>query len=190
MAELTARGACHGLGLPLEMGAAVLSEAAPEAMLSLAPYRGRAEEVSGILASHACPPLPDVGRAQPFEGGRIMWAGADLWVLRGDPALSEALRGALGGVAAVTDQSDAWAVLQLSGAGAAEVLARLVPVDLHRDAFPPGMAARTPLGHVACLLMALEEGFEIYLPRSFAASAVHDLGRAMRAAAGVAALRA
>ena len=43
----------------------------------------------------------------------------------------------------MTDQSDGWTVLALSGAAAVDVLARLVPVDLRLAAFPVGGALRT-----------------------------------------------
>jgi len=38
---------------------------------------------------------------------------------------------------AVVDQSDGWAALRVTGAGAVDVLARLVPVDLRPQVFRP-----------------------------------------------------
>lgn len=51
----------------------------------------------------------------------------------------------------VADVSDARALFEVSGPGprVREVLARLSPVDLHPDAFPPGRFRRTRLAQVA-----------------------------------------
>ena len=51
----------------------------------------------------------------------------------------------LGGLAAVTDQSDAWAGLRLAGDAAREVLARLVPLDLG-----PGLSRRARQRAACC----------------------------------------
>ncbi len=84
----------------------------------------------------------------------------------------------------MTDQSDGWTGLILTGAGAADVLARLVPLDLAPDAFPPGATARTELRHIMCALTALDGGgYEILVMRSFTGSAVHEIETAMRAVA-------
>ncbi len=88
----------------------------------------------------------------------------------------------------LTDQSDAWAGLTLTGPGARDVLARLVPLDLDRAVFPPGTAARSLLRHVALLLVATEEGFELLIPRSLTRTAVEELAAAMRGVAARAAL--
>ena len=89
----------------------------------------------------------------------------------------------LDGLAAVTDQSDAWIVVRLEGAGAEDVLARLVPIDLRGRAFPQDSAARTLLGHMSVGIVRVPGGFEIRAFRSMAGTLAHELGRAMRAVA-------
>jgi sarcosine oxidase subunit gamma len=114
---------------------------------------------------------------------RVSWAGSGQWLVEGlGPG---EVADWLTGLAAVSDQTDAWAGTRLSGAAAREMLARLVPIDLIPEAFPPGTAARTLLRHVPLLLIAREEGaFELLVPRSYARTAVSDLVRAMRLVAG------
>jgi sarcosine oxidase subunit gamma len=57
-------------------------------------------------------------------------------------------------------------------------------VDVRRAQFPPGHAARTMLHHMTCTLMRTgDDAFEIMVFRSMAATAVHDLGTAMRSVA-------
>jgi methylglutamate dehydrogenase subunit D len=175
--ERTACGALDGLDLPLAVGGAVLEELAIGRLSSVAPFRGRKDAVGTALGAD----LPAPGDAVPAAGGRVLWSGIGQWFVQG-------LVPDLTGLAAVTDQSDAWAGLRLSGADAAEVLARLVPLDLHPDACPPGRVARTLLRHLACLIVPGDEEFEILVMRSFARTAVDDLATAMRAVAARAAL--
>jgi len=176
VAEFAPRGAFAGAGLPLVAGAARLSALPEAAVVSLAPFRGRAAAVEAALGAA----LPDPGgTAALADGSRLIWAGIDLWLLRGPAAEAAAAR--LEGDAAVTDQTDGWAGLAIEGAAAAEVLARLVPLDL--AAMAPGRAAASGLKHVACLILAREGGFEALVPRSFAGTAVHEIGAAMRSVA-------
>ncbi len=89
--------------------------------------------------------------------------------------------------AALTDQSDAWAMVRLEGAAAEDVLARLVPVDLRQSVFKRGHTARTMLQHMAVSITRISgEAFLILAFRSMAGTLVHDLETAMK---GVAARR-
>ncbi len=180
MAELAASDAFDGLDyLPLAVGGCVLVALPPVRRASIAPFAGRQQAVAQALQAE----LPAPGRA----AGPIVWAGFGIWFLAGPEAGAAAAR--MAGLAAVTDQSDAWSGLALSGPDAREALARLVPLDLDPATFPPGAAARSMLRHVALLLLATEAGFELLVPRSYARTAVHDLDEAMRSVAARAALR-
>jgi heterotetrameric sarcosine oxidase gamma subunit len=186
VAELVARPAWAGIDLPTTSGGVTLA-AAPEApMLSLAPFRGRAAAVGDLLGAA----LPEAGRtARLDDASELIWAGLDLWLLRG-PRATPDLAARLADVAAVTDQSDGWTALALTGAGAAAVLARLVPIDLAPAAFPPGAVARTELRHMMCVILAREDGVELFVMRSFTESAAHEIATAMRAVAARAQLGA
>lgn len=179
MAELEPSPPRVALDLPFTAGAATLAALPEAAMLEVLPFRGRAAEVGAALGV----PLPGPGRvAAAPGGGALIWAGLDRWLLRG-PAEAR-----LEGIAAAIDQSDGWVGLALGGAAAREALARLVPLDLAAAAFPEGSAARTGLRHVPCLLLAVAEGFEILVPRSYAGVAVAEIAEAMRAVAARAAI--
>ncbi len=187
--DLMARYPHDGLDLPLRLGEAVLSVLDDAAMISIAPFRGREEAVSRALANQAGGGLPEIGAVGALAEGRLIWSGAGQVFLRGAVAERAELLSALEGLAAVTDQRDAWSALHLGGADAAGVLARLVPIDLEPEAFPPGAAARTLLGHLACVLTAEADGFGIGVMRSLTLTAVHELTRAMRAVAALGKLR-
>jgi sarcosine oxidase subunit gamma len=156
-------------------GGVTLSEVVPEAITSVAPFAGQEAAVSAALEAATGAAFPAPGRWTGAET-RIVWTGPEQAMVLG-------ARVAPAG-AAVTDQSDAWAVMRLDGPGAEAVLARLIPVDTRRAHFPPGHAARTMLHHMTCTLMrAGDDAFDIMVFRSMAATAVHDIETAMRSLA-------
>ncbi|MGO4907655.1 sarcosine oxidase subunit gamma [Pseudorhodobacter sp. W20_MBD10_FR17] len=103
---------------------------------------------------------------------RLVWAGrGQAFLIGGSPA-------AWADKAALTDQGDAWACLSVTGAGAVDVLARLVPIDLRT--MGSGGCARSCLGHMAAIFIAVSGGFEVMVPRSMAKTAWHEVEAAMR----------
>jgi sarcosine oxidase subunit gamma len=117
------------------------------------------------------------------KGARIVWTGREQAFLIGVEA--PALEGA-----AVTDQSDGWAVLAISGVAAVDVLARLVPVDLRLAACPVGTVLRTQVSHMnACVLRTGDYAFEIMVFRSMARTAWHEIEAAMQTLAARTGLR-
>jgi sarcosine oxidase subunit gamma len=91
-------------------------------------------------------------------------------------AFAESLRPLLGECASVSDQSDAYVILQLAGPKVRETLAKLVPIDLHPRSFQVDAVAQTVCGYVNVTLWRLQNtaqsdpAFEIWAGRSFAAS--------------------
>ena len=72
----------------------------------------------------------------------------------------------------------------LDGPGAEAALARLVPIDLRASAFKQGQTARTMLWHMSCQITRTgTQGYELFVMRSMARTAAHDLHEAMRSAA-------
>jgi methylglutamate dehydrogenase subunit D len=103
----------------------------------------------------------------------------------GGPAFAAHLAGLTADAAAVADQGDGFAVLRLSGRDVRELLARLVPIDVHERAFPVGSVASSVAGHVGVTLWRLDDAdgapaFELALYRSFA----HGFARLLGAALG------
>lgn len=113
----------------------------------------------------------------------IAGLGPDRWLLMQEgeaAALAESMERVCGADAAVTDLSDAYAVMRLSGPKVRAALAKLVPLDLHERAFEPGAFASTETGHTEVMLWRLADDagaavFEIAVPRSFCASFWHSL---------------
>jgi glycine cleavage system aminomethyltransferase T len=90
--------------------------------------------------------------------------------------------------ASLVDVSDGYCGLVLSGSLVRDVLMRLVPVDVADSAFPAGAVAATHIERVGVVLIRERSGagYELFLPRSFAARR-HCSGRA--AGRGVPAVR-
>lgn len=139
---------------------------------SVAPFSGQADAVGKALKGLGFPPP---NRFLTKGPDRIVWTGRDQAFLIGD------LPAGLAGLAALTDQSDGWICLALTGADAADCLMRLIPLDLR--AMQPGDAARAPLGHMQSVIMRLEAGFELLVFRSMAQTAWHEIETAMKALA-------
>ena len=178
MADLIARTPCEGL-LPLNIGGLSLSEETPGAMTLVIALKGRQKALSGALKSAHGMAFPAPNRATGRAGGRAVWFGSGQAMLIG-PAPDATL----GEHAALSDQSDAWAVVRLDGAGAADVLARLVPVDLRGGSFKRGHTARTQCAHMNASLTRVGEGvFQIMVFRSMAVTLVHEMKTAMEAVA-------
>ncbi|MGY6411599.1 MAG: sarcosine oxidase subunit gamma [Alkalilacustris sp.] len=175
MAELIANGGPGG-GLaavePIEAAGCTLELLDLGPVAAIQPWPGRTGAVDTALKARGLG-FPAPGRSLEVADTRILWAGRETAFLIGTapPALSEA---------AVTDLTDGWAGVLLLGERAAEVLARLVPVDLRPRACPEGTALRTLLGHVPCLILRRGGGFEVMVMRSFLSTAWHELATALR----------
>ncbi|WP_299851237.1 sarcosine oxidase subunit gamma [uncultured Roseovarius sp.] len=178
MVDLSANSPCAGL-LPLTIGSVTLSEATPGTLTSIAPYNGQDKALSAALKSLHGMAAPAPNRATGKEGARAIWFGQRMILLQGpppDPGLAKH--------AALTDQSDAWAVVRLEGAGAADTLARLTPIDLRDSQFKRGHTARTELRHMMSGITRLgPNSYQIMVFRGFAQTLVHDLKTAMQGVA-------
>jgi heterotetrameric sarcosine oxidase gamma subunit len=175
--ELIAKTALDGRSLTLD--GVTLAERSVGTITSVAVLPGGAKAVAkGLKPLGLAMPAPNSFAEK--KGVRIVWTGREQAFLIG--AESPVLEGA-----AVTDQSDGWAVLALSGVAAVDVLARLVPLDLRLGAFPVGSAVRSVLNHMnAVFLRTGDYAFEVMVFRSMARTAWHELETTM----GVVAARA
>jgi len=160
--------------LPMEIGGITISAITLGQVTSVAPYSGREDAVSaalGALGLH----FPAPGEFVVAGAARILWTGRSMALLSGAPAPE-----GLADNAALTDQTGALAMVELSGAGVEEALSRLIPVDLDQSAFAPGSTRRTLVGHMTASVTRLEPArFEIAVMRSMADTLLHDLERAI-----------
>ena len=175
MAELKEISPCAGL-LPVQIGTVRVEEADVGSLCTLSPF-GEASPLGKALEKAHGVALPKPGRSTGQDGARCIWFGRKEVMLVG-PAPHDYLRQS----AAVVDQSDGWAAVNISGEDAVDVLARLVPIDLREAVFKRGHTARTPVQHMsASITRTGPQSFLILVFRSMAGTLVHDLTRAMEA---------
>jgi methylglutamate dehydrogenase subunit D len=175
----TARGAWDGVMAAGRHGCDIGEpgiRAAPREGLALASVVGRGGRAAELgialseLAGVSPPAEPKIARGRD---GDLVWAGSDQWLL-----VSERLdmvgraSATLAGLAAVSDQSDARALIRVRGPMIRDVLAKGCLVDLHPRAFRPGDAALTSIAHIGVHLWQLdnEPTYELAVFRSMAVS--------------------
>lgn len=79
----------------------------------------------------------------------------------------------------MTDQSDAWVLLDIAGARCTEVLERLCPLDLNQECFTVTSVARTIFEHISVVIVRHSATrFYLLTPRSSVRSFVHALSHA------------
>ena len=137
-----------------------------------ASFVARAKDVSGV----ALPLEPNT----TAQGDHVsaFWLGPRSWLLvagregaLADFAVKRDLLNQAGG--ALFDVSAARIAWTVSGAGAARVLQKTCPLDLHPRVFPAGHCAQSLLGHIGALVYRPDEDsrFVVWVARSFAAEA-------------------
>lgn len=176
MAELIAKTPLDDM-VPLTIGTVTLAEVDLGFLTSIAPYAD-AKIAEPFKATHGMA-WPAPNRATGKAGARAIWFGRDMVLLAGPkpgPALADH--------AALTDQSDAWTAVTLSGDDVESVLARLVPLDLSAIQFKRGHTARSQIQHMAGSITRIgNDTFLLMVFRSMAGTLLHDLERAMASVA-------
>lgn len=176
MAELIAKTPLGDMA-SVTIGTCTLTEVDLGTLTSISPYRGASMAERFKAAQDMAWPAPN--RATGKSGARAIWFGRDMVLLVGpkpDPTLAEH--------AALTDQSDAWTTVTLSGDRAEDVLARVVPLDLSAAQFKRGHTARSQILHMSGSITRIRaDTFLLMVFRSMAGTLLHDLERAMASVA-------
>ncbi|WP_186826948.1 sarcosine oxidase subunit gamma [Shimia ponticola] len=183
MVKLIAKSAAEGL-LPVEV-AGVRVEEIVAPLASLSPFQGQDAALGKALKKAHGVVLPKAGQITQAGEVSCHWFGLNHVMLMG--AAPDA---SLAKVAAVTDQSDAWCRVRMTGEAARDVLARLTPIDLRDAALPVGATARTDIQHMSGALTRVgEDVWEVMVFRSVARTLVHDLTTSLETVAGIAEMR-
>ncbi|NOX74712.1 MAG: sarcosine oxidase subunit gamma [Alphaproteobacteria bacterium] len=178
MVDLIAKSPLQDL-LPVSAGETTLTEATPANITSISVHKGREKPLAEALKKAHDLTLPAIGRTSSKAGLSLIWSGRGQHMLLGDKQAARALAR----TSSLTDQTDGWAVMRLTGANAPDILARLCPLDLRAANFKRGHTARTEVAHMMTVVTRLNDGFEIMVMRSFAATMVHHLTQAMQSVA-------
>ena len=161
-------------GRPATVGV-TMTERSGLDIVTVAAHRGQDVAVAAAVRDAFGLELPATPRR--IGDGRLafLWAGDARWTAvseAGDDRLETMLRDRLGGLAAITGQSDGRVVLRISGPSAREVLGKAVAIDLHPRAFRPGDVALTPAFHIAAQVWQVDHvpTYDLSVARSYAGS--------------------
>ena len=150
------------------------------------PENGKAPLQAALLAGFKLQ-IPEMGRATTsgFANAYLLGMREKQWFLVSRSPLSKQASDGLKTNAYLTDQSDNWGVLSVSGAQSRAVLARICPVDLHKAKFPIGNVVRTLMAHQGVIIYRQgDDSFRLLVPSSSARSFVQVLEAAAISALG------
>ncbi|KRE24435.1 hypothetical protein ASE66_04185 [Bosea sp. Root483D1] len=154
----------------------------PATLVQVNARKGRQAELVAAIAKTLALALPDAGRTATAADMAALWLQPGSWLIEAPAGRRGELPGTLAqtlnGIAAVVDQSHGRCVIEISGAEARAVLARLCRLDLHERAFAAGDSAATLVGHVSCLIHRTggeAPCFRLVVGSTFAEWLLHEL---------------
>jgi methylglutamate dehydrogenase subunit D len=149
--------------------------------------KGASQQLAERVRKHFDLELPGASRRAAASDVAFAATGPGAWLAmseRGANEFAARLMADLDGLASVSDQSDGYLLIRLTGARVRDALAKLVPIDVHPRAFEPGDVASTVASHIGVTLWRLADEpdaapvFEIMMFRSLARSFWHALAEA------------
>lgn len=153
-------------------------EVTGKAMVSIAPPLKGEKALAAALKKAYGLTIPAVGHSTlGRRSHRLLAMQRDQFFLlfdhAGDGAVT-AVAKTLGNVAYLSDQSDSWVMLEMSGPKARAALERMSMVDMSPQAFVEGQVARTAIEHMGAIIVRLPgETFMLMAMRSYAGSFLH-----------------
>ena len=143
------------------------------ALATIIVREGKSEAFDAFVCKRWNLSVPDTGMAVFGAGGTLVWSAPHqyLAVARDGGSLDD-LSGALRDVAAVTQQGDGRALVEIGGSSARKMLAKLFAIDLHPQAFSAGHVAVTAMVHGSVQIWLQDDAprFVLASPRTFAGS--------------------
>ena len=161
----------YGRALPEGPGV-TLSGVHPCEIVSVIAAKGKTTALAAALKKDFGLALPGMGQSAQARGLMMVGVQPDsrLVVQPGGQGLAGKLDGKLGKLAMVTSQSHGRTLMRIAGPRARDVLSKGTAVDLHAQAFKPGMAAATQIGHVGVTIVCTgADSFDLITGSTFAA---------------------
>jgi heterotetrameric sarcosine oxidase gamma subunit len=151
--------------------------------------RGQQASLFRQVSDHFAIELPQGPRRRASRGIAFAGIAPGQWLASKEGGVNEFARDLgeqIGAAAAISDLTDAYAVLRVTGHAVRSTLAKLVPLDLHPREFAEGDIATTIALHMGVILWRLRDTsqgtpmFEVAVPRSvvdsFGIAIVHAAG--------------
>ena len=169
MVELYAKTPLNNMS-DIEIGSLTLKEISWRNITTIQPFKGKEKTVSKVIKKSFELNLPGVGKSISSQKNKIMWIGMNQFLFLGDKIKMKE--------AALTDQSDAWTILLLTGDKTAEVMDRLCPVDTR--SLMTDDVIRSMIGHMTAIVEKTESGCQLMVFRAFAETILHEVCNSMR----------
>jgi len=173
--SLTARAALDGASYDYE--GLSIRELVDIKLLSVAATVDQQATASNALQSHCGLAWPEVTQSTTSDSTHCLGLQPEQVMLLSQHNDTDHanLANNLGNETAVTDQSDSWVAVELTGDRTLEVLERICPIDLHNDTFTVGRVARTSMEHSSVIVFRQADRWLLLSPRSSAESFMHSL---------------
>jgi sarcosine oxidase subunit gamma len=166
-------------GLRQEFDGVTIAEVTDRAIVSVATPHDGEEALSKAVASAYQTEIPAVGQStlSDVDNARLLGMQPDQFYLlfndSNSPAVEEVAE-QLGDSGYLTDQSDSWVTIRVSGPKCRTALRHICPIDLHPSTFSEGSVARTVMEHLGTIIVREgQDSFLLMSPRSSAASFLH-----------------
>jgi sarcosine oxidase subunit gamma len=146
----------------------------PLSAVSVTVWPGQSSSLAEAMQKTFGLDLPAPGRWTEAGAIAAVWLGPDHFSIQrqGAEALFPQIESIIADHAALIDLTDARAMLRLTGPESRNILAALLPIDLHPRAFAPGHAATTVGAHLTIQMRQLDDAptYDLAVSRSFAGS--------------------
>ena len=173
-------------GVKLEFDGAAIDETTGVAIVSLATPHGGEDALADAVKSAYGTGLPAVGQSamSKTDNARFLRLAQDqTFLLFDEPAGRplDAIAREIADAAYLSDQSDSWAMIRVSGPKSRTALERICLLDLHPSAFPEGHVARTVMEHLGVIILhEAPDTFVLMSARSSAGSFLHAVETSVR----------
>lgn len=156
-----------------------LAEITGKSLISMAIPNGSDTAFAKALKSALKVALPEIGKSEnsSFKKAKVMRLQRDQLFVLFDYDGADAtvqIPASLRKASYLTNQTDNWVMLQISGPKSIEALERMCQLDLHPDVFKPGNVARTSLEHMGAIILCEKPGdYLLFSASSSAKSFLH-----------------
>jgi heterotetrameric sarcosine oxidase gamma subunit len=182
MNRLASRSALAAIAVPGRYGrkdgdpGVTLSERVDVGVATVMARKGQSVALREAVRTAYGMTLPDASRHVIGPSAGFIGTGPEQWLAVSERLpngeLAADLSRRLMGLASVSDQSDGRAVIRIAGPKARDVLAKGLPIDLHRSVFTPGSAATSVISLMGVTLWQVDDTptYDIAVFRSLAGS--------------------
>ncbi|PIB24028.1 hypothetical protein BFP76_01895 [Amylibacter kogurei] len=170
MAKPTLQSRSRLAGFATEIGGISLREICDISIISIAkPLHDHALfDQNFIELFNQAPPLAPTSLRLKSPNCRVFQTQIDQWFVIGETNTIQDK------FDYVTDQSDGWVALEISGENVILALERICPIDLHTDKFLIGHFARTMMEHMGCIILRTDtQTYQLFSASSSAESFLH-----------------